>query len=60
MSSDIRIIPVPGITELPEIVEGEDEARERRRHWREMLLLNVATGLSLVLVSCAWILLAFA
>ena len=55
-----RVIPVEGVTELPDFAAeavSADELRERRER-NELRLLKVATGLSIVLVSCAWVFLA--
>lgn len=57
MSVNIRVIPVDGVTALPDIAEMPDEG-DIRRDTRELLLLNTAAGLAVSLVSCAWILLA--
>ncbi len=57
MSINMRVIPVEGVTALPDIAELPKEA-DIRRDKRELLLLNVATGLAVLLVSCAWVLLA--
>lgn len=57
MSVNIRVIPVDGVTALPDIAELPNEV-DIRRGKRELLLLNVAAGLAVSLVSCAWVLLA--
>jgi hypothetical protein len=61
MRIEARVIPVDGISEIPGVSQGVDnelENAEARRQKRELLLLNVATGLSVLLVSCAWIAIA--
>ena len=61
MRIEARVIPVDGISEVPGVGQGLDheiEDAEARRQKRELLLLNVATGLSVALVSCAWIAIA--
>lgn len=58
MRIEARVIPVDGISVVPGVSQGIDqemEDAEARRQKRELLLLNVATGLSVALVSCAWI-----
>lgn len=57
MSVNIRVIPVDGVTALPDIAELPNEV-DVRRDKRELLLLNIAAGLAVSLVSCAWVLLA--
>ena len=57
MSVNIRVIPVDGVTALPDIDELRNEM-DIRRDKRELLLLNIAAGLAVSLVSFAWILLA--
>jgi hypothetical protein len=61
MRIEARVIPVDGISVVPGVSQGIDqemEDAEARRQKRELLLLNVATGLSVALVSCAWIAIA--
>lgn len=61
MRIEARVIPVDGISEIPGVSRGLDhemEDAEARRQQRELLLLNVATGLSVLLVCCAWIAIA--
>jgi hypothetical protein len=60
VSAHIRVIPVEGVTELPDFAEQAASSEDllRRRERNELLLLSIATGLSIVLVSCAWVLLA--
>jgi hypothetical protein len=60
VSAHIRVIPVEGVTKLPDFAAQADSFEERRarRERNELLLLSTATGLSVVLVSCAWVLLA--
>jgi hypothetical protein len=53
----VQVIPVDGIIELPEIAE-QVSTSETLRERNELLLLHVATGLSIALVSVAWVLLA--
>lgn len=57
MSVNIRVIPVEGVTALPDIADLPNEA-DIRRDKRELMLLNIAAGLAVSLVSCAWVLLA--
>ena len=57
VSVNIRVIPVDGVTALPDIAELPNEV-DIRRDERGLLLLNIAAGLAVSLVSCAWILLA--
>ena len=57
MPAQVLVIPVDGVIELPDFPE-QTEAAEDRRQQNELLLLNVATGLSVLLVSVAWVLLA--
>ena len=57
MSVNIRVIPVDGVTALPDIAELPNEV-DIRRDERELLLLNIAVGLAVSLVSCGWVLLA--
>jgi len=53
----MRVIPVDGVTALPDIADLPDEMAIRRdKH--EVRLLRIATGLAVSLVSCAWALLA--
>ena len=56
MSANVRIIPVPGITEMPEVVDTDERAIRSEK--RALLLLNCAAVLSVTLVSCGWVLLA--
>ncbi|MET0279028.1 MAG: hypothetical protein ABW198_11930 [Pseudorhodoplanes sp.] len=55
MSAHIRLVPVEGVTELPDIPLRFFERPKKRS---ELILLNVTTILSVIVVSCAWILLA--
>jgi hypothetical protein len=55
--AQVQVIPVDGVIELPDFPE-QAEISERLREQNELLLLNVATGLSVLLVSVAWVLLA--
>ncbi len=57
MSAHVQVIPVDGIIELPEVAE-QVLASETLRERNELRLLNVATTLSIALVSVAWVLLA--
>jgi hypothetical protein len=57
MQIEAKVIPVQGIAEVPDIVEGHEEA-EARRHRAELLLLNVATALAIALVTSAWVAIA--
>lgn len=53
----MRVIPVDGVTAIPDIADLPNEA-DIRRDRRELQLLRIATGLAVSLVSCAWVLLA--
>jgi hypothetical protein len=55
LSAHIRVIPVEGVTELPDI-PLRFFARPKKRN--EFLLLNITTAIAVLVVSCAWILLA--
>jgi hypothetical protein len=55
MTSNSHILPVEGITELPDLSQLVRERPDRRS---ELLLLNVMTANAIVVVFCAWILLA--
>ncbi|MFZ5692766.1 MAG: hypothetical protein ACOY5F_16075 [Pseudomonadota bacterium] len=57
MRIEARIIPVEGVSEVP-LALDEVEQAEARRQRRELLLLNVAAGLSILLVCCAWVAIA--
>lgn len=56
LSAHIRLIPVEGITELPDI--PSDEALEARKRRNELVLLNVTTVMAVLVVSFAWVLLS--
>lgn len=61
MRTQARIIMVEGISKVPGVTDARDLENEEADAWRqkrELLLLNVATGLSVLLVSCAWIAIA--
>jgi hypothetical protein len=61
MRTQARVILVDGISKVPGVTDAldqENDQAEARRQKRELLLLNVATGLSIMLVSCAWIAIA--
>ena len=61
MQVETRVVPVEGITPLPGIartaadIPDDAQARQQRA---ELVLLNVATALAVLLVSCAWIAIA--
>lgn len=55
MTSISRVIPVEGVTELPDLSKLVRERPDRRN---ELLLLNVMTVNAIVVVFCAWIFLA--
>ena len=58
MRTQARVIPVEGISKVPGVADAVDqeiENAEVQRQKDELLLLNVVTGLSVLLVSCAWI-----
>ena len=55
MSAQFQVIPVEGVTELPELPV---RATERPRSRAELILLNVTAAIAVLVVSCAWILLA--
>lgn len=57
MQIDTSVIPVEGISKVPDIAHDVDQA-EARRQKAELLLLNVASALAVLLVSCAWIAIA--
>ncbi len=57
MSVNMRVIPVDGVTAIPDVGDLPNEV-DIRRDRRELLLLRIATGLAVSLVSCAWVLLA--
>lgn len=57
MRIEARIIPVEGVSEVP-VAQEEVEQAEARRQRRELFLLNVAAGLSVLLVCCAWVAIA--
>ena len=59
MHVETRVIPVEGISRVPVpgIAQELDDGEVRRQR-EEMLLLNVATALAVLLVSCAWIAIA--
>ena len=57
VSINIRVIPVEGVTALPDVAELPN-ATDIRRDRRELQLLNIAAVLAVSLVSCAWVLLA--
>ncbi|MGD9925876.1 MAG: hypothetical protein AB7V13_31150 [Pseudorhodoplanes sp.] len=57
MRIETRVIPVEGIAKVPDIAEDFEDG-EARRQREEMWLLNIATALAVMLVSCAWIAIA--
>jgi hypothetical protein len=57
MRIEAKVIPVDGISKVPAALD-DVEAAELQQRKRELLLLNVATGLAVLLVSCAWIAIA--
>jgi hypothetical protein len=57
MRIEARVIPVEGVSKIPGVIEDVSEA-EARQQKDELLLLNVATALAVLLVSCAWIAIA--
>lgn len=57
MRIEARIIPVEGVSEVPLAIADVEQA-EARRQRRELLLLNVAAALSVLLVCCAWVAIA--
>jgi hypothetical protein len=57
MRIEARIIPVEGVSEVPLAIADVEQA-EARRQRRELLLLNVVAGLSVLLVCCAWVAIA--
>jgi hypothetical protein len=57
MRIEAKVIPVDGISKVPAALDDVEAAALQQRK-RELLLLNVATGLAVLLVSCAWIAIA--
>jgi hypothetical protein len=57
MRMQAKVIPVEGISEVPGIAQDFDDADVRQQR-AELLLLNWATTLAVLLVSCAWIAIA--
>jgi hypothetical protein len=57
MQVEARVIPVEGISKVPGIVDDVAEA-EARQQKSELLLLNLATGLVILLLSCIWVAIA--
>ena len=52
----IRVIPVEGVTALPDIDDLPHREEQRRDH-HELTALNVAASVAVSLVCCAWLLL---
>ena len=57
MQIETKVIPVEGISAVPGIAH-DAERTERVRRREEMRLLNVATGLAVMLICAAWIAIA--
>jgi hypothetical protein len=57
MRIDARVIPVEGVSEVPAAIDDVVQA-EARQQKRELLLLNVASGLAVTLVCFAWVAIA--
>lgn len=57
MRIEARVIPVDGISTVPGVAEGDDDAGMAQQR-NELLLLNITTGLAVLLVCCAWIAIA--
>jgi len=55
LSAHIRVVPVEGVTELPDFASLA-QPRPRKRY--DLLLLNVTTVIAVLVVSCAWVLLS--
>ncbi len=61
MQIEAQVIPVEGLSRVPGVAEPFDfdvQKAETRRQKRELFLLNTATALTVMLVSCAWIAIA--
>jgi len=56
VSANIRVIPVEGVTALPDIDDLPRHEEQRRDH-HELIALNVAASVAVSLVCCAWLLL---
>ena len=54
MSAHIRVVPVEGVTQLPDFASLVQDRPKRRS---DLLLLNVTTVIAVLVVSCAWVLL---
>ncbi len=48
------VIPVEGVLRRSDVAELPNEADTRGRDKRDLLLLNIAAGSAVSLVSCAW------
>lgn len=57
MQIEAKVISVEGVSKVP-VALDDVEATELQQRKAELLLLNVATGLAVLLVSCAWIAIA--
>jgi hypothetical protein len=55
LSAHIRVVPVEGVTELPDFAALAEDRPQKRY---ELLLLNVTTVIAVLVVSCAWVLLS--
>lgn len=61
MRIETRIMPVEGMAKVPGMgrdLADEIQTAEARQQRDELVLLNVATGLAVALVCCAWIAIA--
>jgi hypothetical protein len=55
LSAHIRVLPVEGVTELPDFASLAQERPQKRY---DLILLNVTTVIAVLVVSCAWVLLS--
>lgn len=57
MRIETRVIPVEGISRVPDVLHDVEDVEIRQQN-AELLLMNVATALAVALVSFAWIAIA--
>jgi hypothetical protein len=55
LTAHIRVVPVEGVTQLPDFASLAQDRPKRRN---DLLLLNVTTVIAVLVVSCAWVLLS--